>query len=61
MKILPVRVLNAAAGCGGFSSDVANGIKWAANKGARVINLSVGSDGIWTPTLVSSWLTRPVR
>ena len=38
VKILPVKVLN----CSGFSSDVANGIKWAANNGARVINLSLG-------------------
>jgi serine protease len=38
VKILPVKVLN----CSGLSSDVANGIKWAANNGARVINLSLG-------------------
>jgi type VII secretion-associated serine protease mycosin len=38
VKILPVKVLN----CSGLSSDVANGIKWAANSGARVINLSLG-------------------
>jgi subtilisin family serine protease len=41
VKILPVRVLN----CSGWSSDVAKGITWAANQGARVINLSVGGPG----------------
>jgi serine protease len=41
VKILPVKVLN----CSGYSSDVANGIKWAADNGARVINLSVGGPG----------------
>jgi serine protease len=38
VKILPVKVLN----CSGLNSDVANGVKWAANNGARVINLSLG-------------------
>jgi serine protease len=37
-KILPVKVLN----CSGYASDVANGIKWAADNGAKVINLSLG-------------------
>ncbi len=41
VKILPVKVLN----CSGYSSDVANGIKWAADQGARVINLSLGAPG----------------
>ncbi len=41
-KILPVKVLNSAIKCSGYSSDVANGIKWAANNGAKVINLSLG-------------------
>lgn len=38
-KILRVRVLNSDGW--GFTSDVAEGIKWAAQHGARVINLSL--------------------
>jgi serine protease len=42
VKIMPIKVLDQLKGCGGYSSDVANGITWAANNGARVINLSLG-------------------
>ncbi|WP_369370454.1 S8 family serine peptidase [Promicromonospora sp. Populi] len=39
-KILPVKVLEAGSGS---TQDIADGIRWAANHGADVINLSLGS------------------
>ncbi|MEY4884001.1 MAG: hypothetical protein RIS34_1855 [Pseudomonadota bacterium] len=56
-KILPVRVLGV---CGGYTSDIAAGIRWAAGLAvsgvsnnlnvAKVINLSLGSSGICSST-----------
>jgi len=40
VKIIPVRVLNRFGK--GATLDIANGIKWAADQGADVINLSLG-------------------
>ncbi|MFN8534931.1 MAG: S8 family serine peptidase, partial [Dehalococcoidia bacterium] len=40
-RIMPVKVLD--SGGSGYTSDVAAGVTWAADHGAKVINLSLGS------------------
>lgn len=39
-KIMPVKIMN--AGGSGYTSDLALGIRWAADHGASIINMSVG-------------------
>ncbi len=53
VKIMPVKVLSGVwdvlTGCGddigGFEDDVARGIRYAADNGAQIINLSLGAQG----------------
>jgi hypothetical protein len=45
-KLISAQVLNANGS--GYSNDVANGISFVANKGAQVINLSLGASGTAT-------------
>ena len=47
-KVMPVKVLDSEGS--GYDSDVAEGITWAVNHGARVINLSLSGEG-WSQTL----------
>jgi type VII secretion-associated serine protease mycosin len=42
-RIMPVQVLNASGE--GFDSDVAEGITWAVDHGATIVNLSLGGEG----------------
>lgn len=44
VKLMPIKALDSTGS--GLSSDVAVGIKWAADHGARIINLSVGGQGL---------------
>ena len=42
----------------GYESDVANGIRWAADHGAKVINVSIGPNSIIAPGTVAATVTR---
>jgi serine protease len=42
-RLMPIKVLSAAGS--GTSHDIAEGIRWAVNHGARVLNLSLGGGG----------------
>jgi thermitase len=45
-KIIPLRVLDASGS--GWGSDVAAAFDWAGDRGVRVVNASLGADGITT-------------
>lgn len=47
-KLLPVVVVN---GCNGFESNVAIGLTWAVDQGARLVNMSLQFYGFGTPLL----------
>ncbi len=49
VQLLAVRVLNDSGN--GTLTDVARGIRWAADNGAIIINLSIGGDAVSTPLL----------
>ena len=43
-RLMPIKALDATGS--GFASDVAAGMRWAADHGAKVINLSIGGQGL---------------
>lgn len=47
-SIMPVKVLDSYGY--GYNTDIANGISWAVDRGAQVINLSVGGE-VWSQVL----------
>ena len=51
-RIMPVKVLNASGS--GLVSDVAEGIVWAADHGAQIINLSLGVPGPSNPSVLEA-------
>ena len=44
VKFMPIKALDSTGS--GLSSDVATGIRWAADNGARIINMSLGGAGL---------------
>jgi len=42
ITVMPIKVLNSAGS--GYESDVADGIRWAADHGAKIISMSLGGD-----------------
>lgn len=44
VRLMPIKTLDSTGS--GFASDVASGIRWAADNGARIINLSIGGPGL---------------
>ncbi|MBI4049997.1 MAG: S8 family serine peptidase [Candidatus Doudnabacteria bacterium] len=44
VKLMPIKALDASGT--GFASDVAAGMRWATDNGARIINLSLGGPGL---------------
>jgi thermitase len=42
-KIMPIKVLNSAGS--GYTSNIINGVRWAADRGAHVISMSLGGGG----------------
>jgi len=59
VKILPVRVMNAKGA--GSDSAIARGIRFAADKGAQVINLSLGATLTIDADTVSAQVTSAIR
>ncbi len=44
VRLMPIKALDSSGT--GFASDVAAGIRWATDHGARIINLSIGGPGL---------------
>lgn len=44
IRLMPIKILDEKGS--GFASDLALGIRWAADSGAQIINLSIGGDGL---------------
>lgn len=54
-RILPIRISDVSTGVA-YSSDAAEGIQWAADHGARVVNLSYGFGGNSTVASAASYM-----